>query len=894
MAFDQPTRNRLQKFVSDGRSLLTEEFTRQLQNNYGLDPVSGDVTALENLAHLDDMRRETARILRVTLAHYQASSPDAAVKDLLERIVREQAFTVLNRLAALRMAEARELLIESVAAGYSSKGFQLYARLAGTGLGETGDAYRCYLFSVFDELALDLAVLFDRFSPMGRLFPRESALLDLLKLLNDPDLADLWAEDETIGWIYQYFNSKEERKQMRDASAAPRNSRELAVRNQFFTPRYVVEFLVDNTLGRLWYEMTQGQTALKESCRYLVRRPVEIFLSLEYSGAFGRMNPGIAKALAGDFSALPDDPDWDDLQGLALSINGYDLSETLGLGDFGELANTLAETYQSTGKWEGTSIELWICLFFEQRRWRHYGYSPEDDEGAWSGILALYAALKAQLQNADADLSQEELLKQPVYIPFRPLKDPRDIRMLDPACGSMHFGLYAFDLYEVIYREAWEKQLIPAEDFGYRPEPIIRPETVHPDRSKPPHSNYSHQPVAFESAEIVIAAEPDDGDGVLADKLYLIDSSTKFRVPYRFKAKLSEFDYQNALQTGVFTPEAGETLIRETAAWSFEAWPAVSREAAYVEFQRQIPRLIIEHNIHGVDIDPRAAQIAGLSLWLRAQKSWHSQGLKPQDRPRIARANVVCAEPMPGEESLLEEFISSYLSDTPEERLVGQLVERVFAAMKLAGEAGSLLPIEREISDDIQKAKQQWLSRPEQLKLIDLEAGQPKQQSLALAVGDITDDRFWLQVEDAIYAALERYAATAEGAGRFQRRLFAEDAARGFAFIDLCRKRYSVMLMNPPFGAGSLQTKSMLAVAYPRTKNDVYAAFVERGLQLLETSGHLGAITSRTGFFLSSFQKWREEILLKEAQPTVFADLGYGVLDAAMVETAAYCLSKVA
>ena len=43
---------------------------------------------------------------------------------------------------------------------------------------------------------------------------------------------------------------------------------------------------------------------------------------------------------------------------------------------------------------------------------------------------------------------------------------------------------------------------------------------------------------------------------------------------------------------------------------------------------------------------------------------------------------------------------------------------------------------------------------------------------------------------------------------------------------------------------------------------------------------------------ISSFQKWREEIILTEAMPTVFADIGYGVLDTAMVETAAYCLVK--
>ena len=98
--------------------------------------------------------------------------------------------------------------------------------------------------------------------------------------------------------------------------------------------------------------------------------------------------------------------------------------------------------------------------------------------------------------------------------------------------------------------------------------------------------------------------------------------------------------------------------------------------------------------------------------------------------------------------------------------------------------------------------------------------------------------------------------------------------------------------MNPPFGAGSLVAKSEFEKSYPRTKNDVYAAFVERGVELLHPHGMLGAITSRTGFFLSSFQKWREEILLEEAPPVVFADLGYGVLDSAMVEVAAYCLEK--
>ena len=55
----------------------------------------------------------------------------------------------------------------------------------------------------------------------------------------------------------------------------------------------------------------------------------------------------------------------------------------------------------------------------------------------------------------------------------------------------------------------------------------------------------------------------------------------------------------------------------------------------------------------------------------------------------------------------------------------------------------------------------------------------------------------------------------------------------------------------------------------------------------------LGAITSRTGFFLSTFQEWREDVLLEEAPPILLADLGSGVLDGAAVEVASYCLEKI-
>lgn len=615
MAFDQPTRNRLQRFITDARRTLEEEFTRQLQNDYGLDPISGTASPLESLRHINDQQRETARILRGTLAHYCASA-DIDTKAGLDRIVREQAFTVLNRLAALRMAEVRGLLMESVGNGYQAKGFQLYARLAGTGLGETGDAYRVYLQSVFDELSQDLPGLFDRFSPQGRLFPREAALIQVLALINHGEIEPLWAEDETIGWIYQYFNSKEERKAMRDASKAPRNSRELAVRNQFFTPRYVVEFLVDNTLGRLWFNWTGGQTGLRDRCQYLLVKPDE---------------------------------------------------------------------------------------------------QPE---------------------------------------PAKSLRDPRTIKLLDPACGSMHFGLYAFDLFLEIYREAW-------------------------------------------------AWEQTHGPGCL-------DAET-----------------------------GGSADLK----------PLSQTYADQDAFLYDAPRLIIEHNIYGVDIDPRAAQIASLALWLRAQRAWHEASVKAKDRPQVGRGHVVAAVAPPAEVDLRKRFMEEL------DPLDAELFEKTLFLLKGLPELGVLLQVEKEL--------------PALVRAVFGEHGNLfRKEDLAQ----------WQKAEARLRDALTEFARAA--LSTYQGRLFAEDALQGLRIVDLCQEKFDVALMNPPFGEPSTLVKAYCDQSFDGYNKNLLCAFLIRCFSMLRKGGALGAIYDRTAAVKNSYEAFRREFLLKDDRLSSQLDLGWGVLDA--------------
>jgi len=687
---DKALRNSLRLAVTGCRRLLETEIGELLEGQFGIhhDGRVEDVAALGVLSPDDLAHRDR---LLAHLRHIEAGgfSPMAAVAQL----VREAAFTHLNRLCAYKMLEVRKLIRESVSRGPNSNGFKFYLadhpaddRLSSGG--ERDLAYRHFLEWLAGTLAPEMGVLFSPHDPANGVFPRQRALEGVLALLNDPGLAEVWQSDETIGWVYQYFTPKELRDEARKESAAPRNSYELAFRNQFYTPRYVVEFLVDNTLGRMWYEMRCGDTVLKEQCRSLVYRPGEVFLSpRERAPVDGSSNSNASDGREGP----------------------------------------------TNGAAEGTE-------------------------------------------------------SRPIYVAHRPKKDPRHLAILDPAMGSGHFLLYCFDVLETIYAEAYD--------------------------------------------------DPDLGPALQSDYSTVAD------------------------------------------------------------LRRDLPRLILTHNLHGVDIDRRATQIAALALWLRAQRSFAEVGITRDTRPRLTRSNIVCAEPMPGERELLAEFIAAL-----EPPLIVQLVHQVFEKMTLAGEAGSLLKIEDALRDDIWRVRRQARDEVERARdrrgnamlfsqaEIDRASNRPHQGSLFdLSQLDVTDEGFWGDVESRVLAALADYAEHATDGQSYQRALFADDAARGFAFVDLCRRRFDIVLMNPPFGAASLPTKGYVERVYPRTKNDIYAAFVERGLGLLHPSGMLGAITSRTGFFLTYFQKWREELLLTQARPTVVADLGQGVLDTAMVETAAYCL----
>lgn len=632
---DRTLRDELRKAVQRVRETLTSDLTEVLQQSYGLTR-SGKY---EDPSRIPELAADAQALATRELLEHVLQPPQGRRRaEHFDAMVRALAFTHLNRLVAFKLMEhpTRKLIKEAVGRGPKSRGFMFYLakhpedeQLTKTGQQEK--AYQHFLDALCTELHTQIGVLFDPADLASRVQPRWLALEKVLKEINAESLEKVWEAEEALGWVYQYYTPKELKDKARKESQTPRNSYELAFRNQFYTPEYVVRFLGDNTLGRLWLAMLPTST-LRERCTYL--------------------------ALAPDERPAP-----------------------------------------------------------------------------------------------------------------RPKKDPREIRVLDPACGSGHFLLYAFELLEVIYLEAYD-------------------------------------------------------DAELGPPL---------------REQYGERD----------------------------------------EYELRVPALILEHSLYGIDIDRRATQIASLVLFLKARA-------RSKDVP-IEKGNVVCAEPMPGDRELFDAFKARKLGQPG--GALPRILDGIWEHLQLADEVGSLLRAELEIGRLIESERRRWQQVWE---------GQGKHQHFPLFPGlgpegqqqfsDVTSASFWDMAESSATRLLREYAEESSGAEEARRRLFARDGVEGLRFLDVLRQRFDVALMNPPFGGMTPRSKPVIEAAYPSSKADLFACFVERCAELVP-SGYVGCISTEAGFFRKTLESWRKDVLLARTNTEILLHLGDNVLDTAKVRVAAYALS---
>jgi len=311
---------------------------------------------------------------------------------------------------------------------------------------------------------------------------------------------------------------------------------------------------------------------------------------------------------------------------------------------------------------------------------------------------------------------------------------------------------------------------------------------------------------------------------------------------------------------------------------------------------REIPGVILQNNLFGVDIDRRAVQLAALSLFMKARK------MNPQ--ARVTQVNLVSADTTLPDGDVRETFLEQY-ARTPK---VQEAFAQVLEDMDQVAELGSLLRVEERLRELLTDAGQ--TAAAENLETLDprrqrdlpgpvlseVEGSEPKVRQMGLA--DLADDEEQAAAWTPHYTLrelredLRKFARQALDEHDLNAQLFATEADKAVRLLDVLMGEYDVVVMNPPYGGTTETAKSYLKSNYPQTSNDVYAAFFERSTDLLGAYGYVGALTSRTFLFLSRFQGLRQQILLKTANPIAVLDLGFGVLDDAMVETCASVLSK--
>lgn len=177
-----------------------------------------------------------------------------------EKLMDELTFTLFNRLAAIKVMEAANLfppvLTKQPEHGDRSFGHKAWLEINPEMRSEELEGIRDFIKYAFDELGLTLP-LYSRNYPYA-LLPDAISLNEVIDAFNAVEKdtqvgSDIWQSDDVLGWTYESYNNK--KKQAHKDSEDKTEYNKVSLQSQVYTPRWVVQFLVENSLGKLYLEM---------------------------------------------------------------------------------------------------------------------------------------------------------------------------------------------------------------------------------------------------------------------------------------------------------------------------------------------------------------------------------------------------------------------------------------------------------------------------------------------------------------------------------------------------------------------------------------------------------------------------------------------------------------
>lgn len=177
-----------------------------------------------------------------------------------EKLIDELTFTLFNRLTAVKVMEAAALfppvLTKQPEHGDRSFGHKAWLEMNPHMRSEELEGIREYLKTAFDELGETLP-LYSKAYPYA-LLPDAISLNEIIDAFNAVEKdsqvgSDIWQSDDVLGWMYESYNNVK-RKAHKDSGDKTEYNK-VSLQSQVYTPRWVVQFLVENSLGKLYLEM---------------------------------------------------------------------------------------------------------------------------------------------------------------------------------------------------------------------------------------------------------------------------------------------------------------------------------------------------------------------------------------------------------------------------------------------------------------------------------------------------------------------------------------------------------------------------------------------------------------------------------------------------------------
>ena len=267
-----------------------------------------------------------------------------------------------------------------------------------------------------------------------------------------------------------------------------------------------------------------------------------------------------------------------------------------------------------------------------------------------------------------------------------------------------------------------------------------------------------------------------------------------------------------------------------------QGWPP----RASVEKEEDIPAAIVANNLFGIDIDLRAVQLAALALYVRAKAT--NKGAVLTD------SNLACAD--------VAVLRGQHLANIAREiglphGITRDLLQKFCESVTEAGMMGTLVRLEEHFHN-------------------------------------IEAERLRKAIDDYVVAKSKQ---------DIDESYFGNETNKGLRLLDMLSRRYDVVFTNPPYISNRKMNANMtrfMKAEYPNAKGDLYAAFIQRCLELTSDSGRTGMLTMHSFMFISSYEKLRDLITNTAGIETV-AHYGpglFGVGNPGTLQTTAFVLRR--